>query len=173
MHHSRVFKYYEFENNDIYNYEYNSININLEDKLENNNNDNLMDVDCVICLEKNLKENNLHELSLHFFNYDKQCLCNGSFHTECLNEWYKIHNKCPICKIALNKKQILQIETAESTSIITNYIHNSFLYTIYQNRFFCIKIVIFVINVICFISFLFFFIFVLSMLIKVYSKYHD
>jgi hypothetical protein len=48
-------------------------------------------IECPICLDKNNKE----------WITTK---CNHNFHKECLNEWIKISNSCPICIVSANYK---------------------------------------------------------------------
>ena len=43
---------------------------------------------CCICLDEN-KSNNKEWIQL---------TCNHKMHTDCLNEWFKTANTCPICK---------------------------------------------------------------------------
>lgn len=58
-------------------------------------------MNCSICLEKIKKED-------EFIN--NEC-CNNTFHTTCLEEWYKVKENCPLCRssneiIKENKKKI-------------------------------------------------------------------
>ena len=61
-------------------------------------------MNCSICLEKIKKGDN-------FIN--NEC-CNNTFHTKCLEEWYKVKENCPLCRssneiIKENNKKIENI----------------------------------------------------------------
>ena len=67
-------------NNEIYNYNYNTVKI-LND-IDNE--------DCSICLEKLYdEENNKEIISLD---------CNHLFHKECVDPWITRNRNCPLCK---------------------------------------------------------------------------
>ena len=67
-------------NNEIYNYNYNTVKI-LND-IDNE--------DCSICLEKLYdEENNKEIISLE---------CNHLFHKECVDPWINKNKNCPLCK---------------------------------------------------------------------------
>jgi hypothetical protein len=60
---------------------------------------------CFICYEieteKGEKIINLNSQEL----YIRICSCKGLVHNKCLDKWYEKSNKCPICRITLNKKK--------------------------------------------------------------------
>ena len=49
--------------------------------------DPLINNECIICLDK-YKQN----------EYKRDLKCNHSFHKDCLKEWTKDNNTCPICR---------------------------------------------------------------------------
>ena len=60
--------------------------------------------DCFICYE-NERDKKFKIIKLKLQNdYEKLCNCDGWVHIECLNKWYDRSNKCPICRIKINKK---------------------------------------------------------------------
>ena len=52
--------------------------------------DELLLSECVICLENYKKEDKISILS-----------CNHYYHTNCLNEWLKKKQECPLCRIEI------------------------------------------------------------------------
>ena len=42
---------------------------------------------CPICLD-----------NINIFYYKSKCKCNLRYHYSCINNWYKINNKCIYCK---------------------------------------------------------------------------
>ena len=59
---------------------------------------------CFICYEiETEKRDKIINLNLQEL-YINNCSCNGLVHNKCLYKWYEKSNKCPICRITLNKK---------------------------------------------------------------------
>ena len=42
-------------------------------------------LECSICLESNINKKN------------RKLKCNHKFHIDCIEEWLKIHKRCPLC----------------------------------------------------------------------------
>ena len=61
-------------------------------KLKKQNKKNKLLIDCCICLQ------NL-DTDKHFLR------CAHSFHNECIKEWLKRSNKCPICRLNIYEDQ--------------------------------------------------------------------
>lgn len=57
--------------------------------------------ECFICLEE--RENELCIPLNRIKEYSKICHCNGNIHKSCLDNWYIINPKCPICRNAMIK----------------------------------------------------------------------
>ncbi len=53
---------------------------------------NVSDEECIICLENNIDN----------FQIQKKCDCIFLIHKQCLDNWLKKHNQCPICRKTLN-----------------------------------------------------------------------
>ena len=71
--------------------------------------------ECIICLEANDTNNSL----IHLNTYPQQCECDSLIHAKCLNNWYKYHRICPICRTSIDNT---------STGIVnTNRTYQSFL----------------------------------------------
>ena len=54
--------------------------------------------ECIICLESNDTNNSL----IHLNTYPQQCSCDSYIHAKCLNDWYKYHRICPICRTPID-----------------------------------------------------------------------
>ena len=68
---------------------------NLLPVTEINNEDNLPKVDCTICLAGFYVKEKVTSLP-----------CLHIFHNECIKEWLKEHNVCPVCKLQLNNENL-------------------------------------------------------------------
>ena len=60
------------------------------------NTNNIEDDECIICLEK--KDSMKVQKYCEVKNYNIKCECNYSIHPQCLIQWFRIKNNCPICK---------------------------------------------------------------------------
>lgn len=69
--------------------------------------------ECFICYENNFDK--IIKLNNQCF-YFKTCKCDGYIHKQCLDIWFDTTNKCPICRIIINKNTII-----ESKIIHPNY----------------------------------------------------
>ena len=92
---------------------------------------------CFICYEIETEKGeqiiNLNSQKL----YIKICNCKGLVHTKCLDKWYEKSNKCPICRITLNKKTNYFV-TFKNTNYYYYYI--VFLVYFYKNIYKFLKI---------------------------------
>ncbi len=41
---------------------------------------------------------------------NKQCVCDGYVHMECINEWYNHSANCPICRKAPSPKEDINVD---------------------------------------------------------------
>jgi hypothetical protein len=57
--------------------------------------------ECFICLEE--RENEICIPLNSMKEYSKYCHCNGNIHKSCLDNWYIINPKCPICRNTMIK----------------------------------------------------------------------
>ena len=66
---------------------------------------------CYICLES---------IDNHTFNDNKFliCGCLNRYHNQCIETWYKLHNKCPICKKIMNQEEGMNQE--EDLSLVVD-----------------------------------------------------
>lgn len=79
---------------------YNTYNDELKCCISNTIEEN----ECFICYEVALEdEKNTIELSKQPY-YVKICECNGYIHKHCLNNWISLTEKCPICRIFIEKR---------------------------------------------------------------------
>ena len=54
---------------------------------------------CAICFD-----------NIYFPYFKNNCECKVYYHLECIDEWYKIKNRCIICKKKYNKKNLKKLK---------------------------------------------------------------
>jgi hypothetical protein len=61
--------------------------------------------ECFVCLSVDFDEE-LFPMSLESNNvyFTRECNCIGFIHKKCLDEWYEFNQKCPICRLYMEKK---------------------------------------------------------------------
>ena len=91
---------------------------------------------CFICYEIETEKGeqiiNLNSQEL----YIKNCNCKGLVHNKCLDKWYEKSNKCPICRVTLNKKTNYIVILKN-----TNYYYVVTLVYFYKNIYKFLKII--------------------------------
>ena len=79
---------------------------------------NNIDENCSICLSDITTEEQINKNQ----EIIKQLNCGHNFHTECINEWTKLNNTCPICR-AIIRQYSIQITTENNnTNRYNNFI---------------------------------------------------
>jgi hypothetical protein len=82
---------------------------------------------CFICYEiKTTYEIETKQLNL-LKDYIKKCNCNGWVHNQCLNKWYELCNKCPICRTFVYKNKTINTYILE---------HKNNIYILFNTYFF-------------------------------------
>jgi hypothetical protein len=76
-------------------------NIIFKDK-NNNKNNNKIIRECFICFENDFEYGKIICLNNQKL-YLSNCKCNGYIHENCLDVWIEKSNKCPICRIFVDK----------------------------------------------------------------------
>jgi len=103
-----IFQIYEHYNDYDYDYENNI----------NNNDDNNDDKgECFICYEIKTFNGSKPILLKNQSIYYKFCNCDGLIHNECLDHWFRLNEKCPICRIKVVEKT--------NNMILLSYINNN------------------------------------------------
>jgi hypothetical protein len=91
--------------NDDCNDEY--IKIDKIDKKVKKNKNKKIDIEqneCFICYEICIPK----PIQLEYqTTYIKLCGCNSLVHQFCLDKWHKLHKSCPICRMQMNKHNII------------------------------------------------------------------
>ena len=85
--------------------------------------------ECFICFEI-LQDKTKPIKLISQEKYVKNCTCNGLIHINCLDKWYNISKKCPICRECITKKSDILIIKKE----------NFYYIFIYRNFYKIIKI---------------------------------
>jgi hypothetical protein len=69
------------------------------------NKSDLHNEECFVCLSVDF-DDELFPMSLESNNvcYTRECNCIGFIHKKCLAEWYEFNQKCPICRLYMEKK---------------------------------------------------------------------
>ena len=62
--------------------------------------------ECFICYEIILPDKTKPIKLISQKDYVKNCTCNGWIHKNCLDDWYNISKKCPICREIITKKAL-------------------------------------------------------------------
>ena len=72
---------------------------------------------CYICLES---------IDNHTFNDNKFliCGCLNRYHNQCIETWYKLHNKCPICKKIMNQEEDLSLAVDDYDIFYPKFMYN-------------------------------------------------
>jgi hypothetical protein len=78
-----------------------------DSKIENIDSDTINEL-CIICLESN----DIISIKKNYEKYN-HCECNYYIHTNCLEQWKNIKNKCPICHFIFPEKEEEEIEEEE------------------------------------------------------------
>ena len=60
--------------------------------------------ECFVCLSVELDDEDYPTKLRCNDLYLKFCRCDGFIHQKCLDDWYDVSNKCPICRIYMEKK---------------------------------------------------------------------
>ena len=103
-----------------------------------NKQDNELDNECLICLDKYYGENKFKTYSLiqlinhYHINLIKTCECNTYVHNDCLTEWLSRKMSCMICRKKIN---IIRIDNESIENIRQNisfviYCVDGFYYTL-------------------------------------------
>ena len=82
---------------------------------------------CFICYNIEIDDDEFKATQLKIVlqeNYITSCKCNGWIHKKCLNEWYNISKKCPICRENIEKKKECCQTIIENNICITILIKN-------------------------------------------------
>jgi hypothetical protein len=93
--------------------------------------------ECFICYEI-ITENNMKTIKLRDQNYYiKKCYCSGFIHKNCLDKWYELNLKCPICRQQIIKNESIMIKIL--------YLNNNFvfIYLFIKNNIYYIKKLVF------------------------------
>jgi len=53
--------------------------------------------ECFICFEVSNEDEKIPSRLNNNINFIKKCKCDGWIHNNCIEMWYNIHGKCPIC----------------------------------------------------------------------------
>ena len=69
--------------------------------------------ECFICFEI-LQDKTKPIKLISQEKYVKNCTCNGWIHINCLDKWYNISKKCPICRECITKKSDILIIKKEN-----------------------------------------------------------
>jgi hypothetical protein len=82
---------------------------------------------CFICYE-NKEDDKINPISLNYqIFYLKNCDCDGVIHKECLDNWFKIQKKCPVCRNAIIKNEYIIIK-------MMNHNKYSILFYVYYKK---------------------------------------
>ena len=66
--------------------------------------------ECFVCLSVEV-DDELCPMKLGDNNlYIRNCMCVGFIHQKCLDTWFSINSKCPICRIYMKKRTICTAE---------------------------------------------------------------
>lgn len=65
---------------------------------------------CFICLQT--ENNNATPISL--LATQKQCICDGFVHSECITKWYNCSSICPICRQTIKFRQLSLVDCYHS-----------------------------------------------------------
>lgn len=98
-------------------YDYYDIN---NDDFETNTTKTLTHEDsfeCFICFEKNIHNEPIQKLKNQII-YIKQCDCNVWVHNSCLQKWFELNKKCPICCLSMTKNNNYVIHYFKEFSFI-------------------------------------------------------
>ena len=74
--------------------------------------------ECFICYEIILPDKTKPIKLISQKDYVKNCTCNGWIHKNCLNNWYNISKKCPICREIITKAPDIIIIKKENLYIV-------------------------------------------------------
>jgi hypothetical protein len=114
---------------------------------------------CFICYEIETEKGeqiiNLNSQKL----YIKICNCKGLVHTKCLDKWYDKSNKCPICRVTVNKNTSYFVIFKN----INYYYYIVFLVYFYKNIYKFLKI----------LSIMLFFYYCIEFYIILLNNYYD
>ena len=81
------------------------------DDLFENISPNEQKAECFVCLSVDV-DNELYPMKLGDNNlYIRKCSCIGFIHKKCLDTWFSMNSKCPICRIYMKKRVISTAET--------------------------------------------------------------
>jgi hypothetical protein len=86
--------------------------------------------ECFICLDTESKNKDIIKLNMtNIVGYLKKCDCDGDTHFECLQKWYKLHNKCPICRQTIENSDVFM----DNSEIIIHSYHDYLFYNVIHN----------------------------------------
>ena len=101
--------------------------------------------ECFICYEFKL-DNKIEPIRLKMqILYLKNCECDGSIHSKCLDIWFNLYKTCPICRNLIVKNECMFINLINSYKIFIS------AYIIYKKYIYKIKKILFVILATCLI----------------------
>jgi len=103
--------------------------------------------ECFICLEE--RENEICISLNGLKEYSKYCLCNGNIHKSCLDNWYVINPKCPICRNTMIKNPewiVKYITSNDNLMCIYSFFIKYLLFFLIIMRFVFVVFIIFLIS---------------------------
>lgn len=94
--------------------------------------------ECFICLEISTKYENQPLRLSQKINYFKKCDCDGWVHDDCIEKWYYLNERCPICR---NKVCFINFEYQYMINIIDIYLTIiTFIKRVHRRLIFFLKI---------------------------------
>ena len=77
-----------------------------DDSIENvsTNKKNICTDECFVCLSVELYDEASPIKLRRDDEYLRGCCCDGFIHRKCLDDWYAVSGKCPVCRLYMEKK---------------------------------------------------------------------
>jgi hypothetical protein len=74
---------------------------------------------CFICYEFKINKERKPKELIKQKLYIKTCECNGLIHNECLETWFKMSGKCPICReFMLSKNKLVALIVSQPVNAV-------------------------------------------------------
>jgi hypothetical protein len=67
-------------------------------------NNNTCTDECFVCLSVELNDEECPINLRRDDAYLRNCCCDGFIHRKCLDDWYSVSSKCPVCRLYMAKK---------------------------------------------------------------------